>query len=51
MYYFYRNGFKDAISGQQVQLPQVIQFEDLGVEDPVYIWGAVRQGQRIVVPT
>jgi hypothetical protein len=49
-YYFYRDIFTDAISGQQVQLPQVLQFEDPGVEDPVYIQGAVRQGQCSAVP-
>jgi hypothetical protein len=42
--------FYRCSSGQQVQLPQVLQLEDPGVEDPVYIQGAVRHGQHSAVP-
>jgi hypothetical protein len=38
-YYFHRDIFTNAVSGQQVQFPQVFQLEDPGVEDPVYIQG------------
>ena len=50
-YYFHKDVFTDAVSGQQVQLSQVLQFEDPGVEDPVYRYGAVRHGQSSVGPT
>ena len=36
-YYFHRDVFTDAASGQQVQFPQVFHLEDPGVEDPVCI--------------
>jgi hypothetical protein len=39
------------LSGQQVQLPQVFQLEDPGVEDPACIQGADNHGQSNASPT
>ena len=50
-YYFHRDVLTDASSGQQVQVPQVLQLEDPGLEDPVFIQGAVRHGQHSAVST
>jgi hypothetical protein len=48
-YYFYRDIFIGIVSGHQIQWPQGFQLEDPGVEDPVYIQGAVRQGHHSAV--